>query len=157
MTSTLRGGYPNAEGGCVDLVLWIWPECRQGEGGLKSRLCRRHLSMALKGASIEYIRTEGGGWKLLDFCTNSSDRLCDMRTKGEGVKNPEIFAGVLNGSCLIVSLYREQPKIHMAGIFGSVSGSEIQNYSIGRNAAAIMTMTGEWQNLRPPAPHFPML
>ena len=35
------------KGGCVDLVLCIWPECRQEEGGPKSRkLCRRHLSMA---------------------------------------------------------------------------------------------------------------
>ena len=35
------------KGGCVDLVLCIWPECRQEEGGPKFRkLCRRHLSMA---------------------------------------------------------------------------------------------------------------
>ena len=31
----------------MDSALWIWPECRQGGGGLKSqKLCRRHLSMA---------------------------------------------------------------------------------------------------------------
>ena len=37
-----------SKGGCVYLVLWILPKCRQGGGGgPKSRkLCRRHLSMA---------------------------------------------------------------------------------------------------------------
>ena len=33
----------------MDLVLWIWPECRQGAGSPKSRnVCRRHFSMAPK-------------------------------------------------------------------------------------------------------------
>ena len=53
MTSTLRGGGGLTEcrcskGGCVDLVLWILPKCRQGGGGgpKSQKLCRRHLSMA---------------------------------------------------------------------------------------------------------------
>ena len=38
-----------SKGGCVDVVLWILPKCRQGGGGPKSqKLCRRHLSMAPK-------------------------------------------------------------------------------------------------------------
>ena len=37
-----------SKGGCVDLVLWILPKCRQrGGGGPKSqKLCRCHLSIA---------------------------------------------------------------------------------------------------------------
>ena len=40
--------------GCMDLVLWIWPECRQGGGCQKSqKLCRRHLSMSPKTDSFK--------------------------------------------------------------------------------------------------------
>ena len=52
MTSTLRGGggltkCRRSKGGCLDLVLWILPKCRQGGGGgpKSQKLCRRHLSM----------------------------------------------------------------------------------------------------------------
>ena len=50
MTSTLRGGggltkCRRSKRGCVDLVLWILPKCRQG-GPKSQKFCRRHLSMA---------------------------------------------------------------------------------------------------------------
>ena len=55
MTSTPveKGGLTKcrrSKGGCVDLVLWILPKCRQGGGGGPEfrKLCRRHLSMAPK-------------------------------------------------------------------------------------------------------------
>ena len=38
------------------------------------------------GASIKYIRTEGqAGLKMADFVYNSTDRVCEMHTKGGGV------------------------------------------------------------------------
>ena len=50
MTSTLGRGLPKCrcgQGGCVNLVLRIWPKCRQEGGRPKSqKLCRRHCSMA---------------------------------------------------------------------------------------------------------------
>ena len=68
MTSTLRGGggltkCRRSKGGCVDLVLWILPKCRQGGGGgPKSRkLCRRHLSMAPNGAPKPLCMINGAG------------------------------------------------------------------------------------------------
>ena len=49
-----------------------------------------------KGASIKYVRSEGGRGglkKLLISAYDSTDRLREMRTMGrEGVKNPENFA-----------------------------------------------------------------
>ena len=55
------------------------------------------------GASIKYVRAEGGGGLkiLLISAYNSTDRLREMHTRGrEGVKNPENFAYVLNGCSL---------------------------------------------------------
>ena len=47
------------------------------------------------------LRGGGGLKKLLISAYDKTDRLREMRTKGrEGVKNPENFAYVLNGSPL---------------------------------------------------------
>ena len=55
------------------------------------------------GASIKYIRTEGGGGLRIAWLswTNSTDRLSEMPVKGRGVKYPKNFADVLNGSPLV--------------------------------------------------------
>ena len=74
MTSTLRGGrgLPKCrcgKGGCMDLVLWIWPECRQGGGGVQNpeKLCRRHLGMApplpLAQCPTDRPKVDGECWK----------------------------------------------------------------------------------------------
>ena len=34
---------------------------------------------------------------MANFANDSTDRLCEMRMKAEGVKNPEKFANVING------------------------------------------------------------
>ena len=53
-----------------------------------------------KGASIYDVRTEGGGGpKIGQFCGQTVLRKCGQGG-GEGVKNPENFADVLNGSLL---------------------------------------------------------
>ena len=50
------------------------------------------------------LRGGGGLKKLLNSAYDSTDRLREMRTRGrEGVKNPENFAYVLNGSPLITN------------------------------------------------------
>ena len=56
--------------------------------------------------STYVLRGEGGLKKLLISAYDRADRLREMRTRGrEGVKNPENFAYVLNGSPLTTFLY----------------------------------------------------
>ena len=58
-----------------------------------------HQEKDCKGASIKYVRTEGGaGPKIGRFCGQTVLRKCGQG--GEGVQNPENFADVLNGSPL---------------------------------------------------------
>ena len=78
------------------------------------------------------------------FAYNKRDRLREMRTRGrEGVKNPENFAYVLNGSpltsnesscaaaCTVCSVKTEAPP---AGDFGRRSGRSFGRGSSGRNS-----------------------
>ena len=56
-----------------------------------------------KGASIYDVRTEGGRGvpSKADIVSNpSKGGFMNLRTRGEGVKKPKIFAAVLNGSLL---------------------------------------------------------
>ena len=55
------GGYPKSrcsKGGCVNLVLWFGPKCRQGgRGGQKFRkFCRRLMYMPPYSISVESFR-----------------------------------------------------------------------------------------------------
>ena len=54
----------------MDLVLSIWPECRQGGGGVRNpeKLCRRHLGMAppLPLAQCPTDRPTESGWGMLE-------------------------------------------------------------------------------------------
>ena len=52
-----------------------------------------------KGASIYDVRTEGGVPSKADIVSNRSKEGCvNLRTRGEGVKKSEHFAGVIYGS-----------------------------------------------------------
>ena len=64
----------------------------------------RSLVLSIRGLPLSTSALRGGGVKNRPILrTNSTDRLREMRTKGgRGVKNPEIYANVLNGSSLIL-------------------------------------------------------
>ena len=54
----------------MDLVLWIWPECRQGGGGVQNpeKLCRRHLGMTPPSFAARTMpdRPTESGWGMLE-------------------------------------------------------------------------------------------
>ena len=62
------------------------------------------------------LRGEGGLKKLLISAYDSTDRLGEMCTRGrEGVKNPENFAYILNGSPLNIIFCRSTSPDHSCG------------------------------------------